>query len=310
MNNGIGILSVHDLTIDNNGNYVDLKTGENKNDIAKKYSFMKFGSVNEIDEAAEEIYQKILNNFDKYEPFFQKIKQANQYVVIAAPGYRNVESASNSLIEKAIKKLNIVLSLKNLPTIIIIKLPRLESNKANYAALTAEERQLISATKHQIVPGKEFFQFPIHFIFGDDVKITGATAQRAQTAVEKSGSKSFSEIYWISLDPELTSKFPEIEDKINQYQVKIELNEDIEYILNQEGFQPVQRLIRLVLCEQTRNSLSDFLKNKVSNNSLKKLYIAAHNNDYPKNVKYEASVTILNQEMIERNLVTPEGYLR
>ena len=309
MNKGLGRLSVHNLTIDNDGNYIDSTTGAIKNDVAKKYSLMKFGSIKEIDEAAEEIYQKFLLNLTEYEPFFQKVKQGGQFIAIAAPGYRNVESSSNTIIDKAVKKINVVLSLKNLPTIIVVKLPRLESNKANYATLSADERNSLPPTTDQILPGNEFFQFPIHFIFGDDVKITGATARGAEKAVEKYGGLSFSEIYWISIDHELTSKFPGIEDKINLHQVKIELNNDIEYILNQPNFQPVQRLIRLILSEKTRASLPTFLKKKVTDNCLTKLYISAHNNDYSKNELYQESVEILNKEMANRRLVTTEGFL-
>ena len=309
MINGIGILSGHDLTIDNDGSYIDRISGENKNEVVKKYSLMKFGSVKEIEEAAEEIYRKFIDNFDKYEQFFEDVKRLNQFIVIAAPGYRNVESASNSIIDKAIKKINIVLSLKDLPTIIVIKLPRLESNKANYATLSAVERSSLPPTTDQIMPGREFFQFPIHFIFGDDVKITGATAKGAQTATEKFGGLSFSEIYWVSLDPELTAKYPGVEDKINQFQVKNTLDENIEYILGQDNFQPVQRLIRLVLNEKNREALPEFVKNKVSDSTLKKLFVSAHNNDYPKNELYSESVKILNQEMFRRNLTSPDGSL-
>jgi len=309
MNKSLGIISVHTLTIDVDGNYIDSVTKENKNDIAKKYSLMKFGSAKEIDFAANEIYQKFLDIFSDLEPYFLGAKQNNEYITIAAPGYRNVESASNSVIDKAIKKINVFLSLKNLPTIIVVKLARLESNKANYATLSAEERHSLPPTTDQILPGHEFFQFPIHFIFGDDIKITGATAKGAQKATENFGGLSFSEIYWVSLDPELTSRFPGVEDKINQTQVKNELNQDIEYILNQDEFQPVQRLIRLVLNEKNRQDLPEFLK-KISDNSLTKLYISSHNNDYPKNELYKESVFILNKEMLIRNLTSPEGYLQ
>ena len=110
------------------------------------------------------------------------------------------------------------------------------------------------------------------------------------------------------MDPELTARFPGVEDKINQAQVKNELNQDIEYILEQDAFQPVQRLIRLILNETNRSVLTTFLKT-VPDNSLSKLYISAHNNDYPKNDLYKESVVILNNEMKIRNLVNTEGLL-
>ncbi|HCQ31838.1 TPA: hypothetical protein DIU27_05710 [Candidatus Collierbacteria bacterium] len=308
MNNSLGIFSVHTLSIDSDGNYVDSKTGENKNAIAKTYSLMKFGSAADIDFAANEIYQKFMIDFPEFESFFQERRNRNEFIAVTAPGFRNVESASNLLIDKAIKKINVFLSHKNLPTIIVMKLPRLESNKANYATLSSEERHSLPPTTDQILPGQEFFRFPIHFIFGDDIKITGATAKGAKIATEKHNALSFSEIYWVSLDPELTARFPGVEDKINQAQVKNELNQDIEYILEQDAFQPVQRLIRLILNETNRSVLTTFLKT-VPDNSLSKLYISAHNNDYPKNDLYKESVVILNNEMKIRNLVNTEGLL-
>ncbi len=305
MTKGFGVSSVHTLSVNKDGDYIDLYTGENMNIIAKKYSLMKFGSVAEINEASDEIYRQFVKNIEEYLPFLEEVKKKGEYIAIAAPGYRNVESASNAIIDKAIKRINIVLSMRELPTIIVVKLPRLESNKANYATLSSDERHSLPPSTDQIMPGREFFQFPIHFIFGDDIKITGATANGAKKATEHFGGKSFSEMYWVALDPMLTSKYPGIEDKINQAHIKDELNEDIKYILDQNDFQPVQRLIRLILNEKNRPRLASFLE-KVPDSSLSKLFISAHNNDYPKNILYSESVSILNGEMKVRGLMSEE----
>lgn len=266
-------------------------------DIAKKYSLMKYGSAKEIKEASVEIANKFIalisDQQSSWYQLFDAAKKNGEHVIACAPGFRNVESASNSLIEKAIKMINLKLAEMNLPTIIVIKLTRLESNRQNYATLSKEERSSLPTTTDHIVPGKELFQHRVNLIFGDDIKITGATAEGTKNKSLSASALSFSEMYWVTIAPEAIEMMPKIEDFINKQAISLKLDETIEYILNQEDFVPVQRLLRLILSTNNRNELSEFINSKVTDNSLLKLWIGALNNEYHNDPQYSPSVEIM-----------------
>ncbi|MBK7842896.1 MAG: hypothetical protein IPJ71_04260 [Bdellovibrionales bacterium] len=72
------------------------------------------------------------------------------------------------------------------------------------------------------------------------------------------------------------------------------LDSDILYILNQEDFQPVQRLMRLFFGDENRAQLAHFLEsNSINVESLRKLLDGAINSGYKGNPEYAESVQIL-----------------
>lgn len=291
-------LVVHEISVDGRGKFVYCGSNLVADKIAADYSLMKFGSVKHINQAAKEMAECLIREFKNQDSMWHKLveqaKQKREYLVAAAPGFRNVESASNVVLEKALRRVNRYLALNNLSTFVVIKLPRLESNKANYATLSAKKRSRLPPSTDHILPGKELFAYGVHFLFGDDVKITGATAKGVEQACLSNGAASFSEIYWLKVDENVAARNPEVEDELNQYKVRPLLDETTAYILRQRGFRPVQRLLRLILSPQNRADLEAFL-NQIPRSNLLKLHSGALNNSYLENPLYADSVWILDK---------------
>ncbi len=297
---------VYNITLNSEGKFVDMEKGENLDDLIQAYSLMKFGSVAHINFFARKIADKFLRELDQNAngilESFEWIAENNENVALFVPGSRNVHSSSNFVLERATDIINISLAQADLPTIIKVRLPRLASNTANYAQLSAEERaRRATSTKTQL-PGPDFFQNPMHIIFGDDVRITGATVDRVRESVIANGALTFREMYAFIVDPLLAHSTPQVEHKLNTALIDGTLNQDIAYILNQPGFRPVQRLVRLVLDPSNRSGLEAFLNDGVCKAAIADLFIATTGNDYLKNEKYRESGQILAKVAEERNV--------
>lgn len=295
------------------GHYIDQETGENRDSIAAMYSRMKFGSVPDILALAKEMARKYLDYLgdpsSEVARLYSEVSQSGENIVIFAPGYRNVESSSNRLIEVFADLVNIDLAKRGLPTIIVNKLTRTGSNPANYATLSAEERRAISTKTRSVPPGKNLFDMGVHASFGDDIKITGSTVDRLRMESLKAGAKSFSEVYAILLNPEIAIKNPEIEDALNNIVITGELDENIVKIYSHPDFKPVQRMLRLVLGKENREKLTSFFLNpsNATDKALVRLYIAALKNDYAQDPKYKDSVPLLIEVLRQRGLLDANG---
>ena len=103
--------------------------------------------------------------------------------------------------------------------------------------------------------------------------------------------------------------YKQIENALNMYRVKGELDHDIAYIMNQQGFVPVQRLIRLVLARQNRKELKRFAFEYVSESSIRTLYEYAMSNDYMQDPQYAESLTMLGS-IIEQKGMKNSGRIR
>ncbi len=300
------------VTLDSTGHFVDMETGEDLDYLIRKYSLAKFGAASEISSFARDLAKTFLAQLDDPRTgllnLLERIKENCEFIVIFTPGSRNVKSASNIILAKAIEMINVDLTLRGLPTMIFSQLSRLESNTANYATLTAEERESRPDSTKTILPGVEFYANKVHVFFGDDVRITGTTADRIESSTYEHGAMTFHHIYTLLLDPRLAFKMPSLESDLNQYVVSGKLDESIEYILSQPDFEPVQRLVRLILHPDNKEELLQFLI-KINNEALSKLYVASLNNDYLNDSRYAPSVQTLKQEMIERKLANSNGSL-
>lgn len=301
------------VTLDHKGKFIRPENGEELDQLVKEYSLMKFGSPNEIKKfgrrIAIEFIEQLSSTNSELRRKFEDIREKGEYVSLFVPGSRNVPSASNFVMEEAIRYINISLALEDLPTIIIMNLPRLESNTANYAQLSNEERGKRPPTTKTLLPGPEFYKNPMHIIFGDDVRISGTTAERVRQSALENGALSVSEVYGLMIEPQIGINQPEIEDSLNSFQINGTLNEDITYIVNQERFKPVQRLVRLILDRKNQQFLYDFAFDHLNDKGLIELYKAALGNDYAKNDRYSESVKVLRKVMFDRGLVDINGLL-
>lgn len=295
------------------GHYIDQGTGVNRDEVVAMYSRMKFGSIPDTLFFAKEMAKKYLGLLEDpssgVTKLFVEVGQNGQNVIIFAPGYRNVESASNRMIEAFSDLVNIELAKRNLPTIIVNKLTRMGSNPANYATLSAVERQLIPPKTQSVSPDKNLFDLGVHVFFGDDVKITGTTANIHREECLRAGAKSFSEVYAVALDPKVTYSNPEIEDALNGAVISGGLDENVIRIFSHPDFKPVQRMLRLVLGTENRDILYDFLlkSTNIPDKALVRLYIAALKNDYGQNPKYKNSMPFLVNSVKRRGLANESG---
>lgn len=288
---------LHSLDISELGDFLDTNTGESLKDVVEMYSVMKFGGVAEINYFADQLAVQFLTDLDSNKngvlDAFEWIADHDENVAIFVPGMRNVHTAASLVLERAIDIINMNLALENLPTIVKVRLPRFSSNEPSFSSLAPEERLNESMSKKTQLPSADFFKTPTHIIFGDGLRITGTTSKRIRDSVLANGALSFRELYIFVINPLISKQSYKIEEKLNTAKINGLLNQDVAYILNQPGFQPVQRIVKLVLDPTNREHLQEFLTDMISINAVSQLLIAATGNDYLRNPLYKDSGLIL-----------------
>ncbi|MBP9819524.1 hypothetical protein KBC79_02180 [Candidatus Woesebacteria bacterium] len=299
--------TVHKWTLNQSNEFVDSNTGEKATNLAKMYSLMKFGSQKEITIFAQQIAKDFLARIDQQNndlrTWVEAIANANEHIVLLVPGSRNVESASNYVYDQAIQIINAGLALRQLPTIVNVKLPKIGLQTDNYATLTQEQRAALPPITEHILPGKDFYQFPVHVLFGDDCRITGSTGHKVQASAQENGARSFRSLYLVTIDPLVAELMPSVEDKLNRSQVTGDLDESICYILEQYDFKPVQKLLRLLLDKKNRPMLHTFFEQNISERSLVKVVQGALGNNFHTDPQFAESVSILVNLSISKNLI-------
>ena len=291
--------SVFDLTVDKDGVFRYMDKDERADEIVAAYSRMKFGSPDDIAFFAEAMASKYVARFDDPEDnlleWFEQIRNKGEHIVIVAAGYRNVESAANLVIKQAAELINIELALRDLPTMVVGNLSRLGSHRIDYATLSKEERAVVPAVADHILPGKELYRQGVHLIYGDDVKITGTTADGVEKSAEENGAKSFSALFALQIDPIVAAKNPAIEHALNHFEVTGKLDIHLAQILNHPEFRPVQRLLRLLFNKTNRDDIKNYFQSQIEPRNAAKIYVAALNNEYLADEKYRDSVKLLGE---------------
>lgn len=306
-------LSVHHLTLTEDGRFVDLFTGEDKAEVAARYSRMKFGDVNEVQRFGKEIADKLIAEIDDLEnPLRGILERAGnlyEFVTMVIPGSRNVDSVSTFLYEEVVQRVNVALTLRGLPTIVLVKFGSLLANVENYALLPEALRVEYMKRPTDMLPGKDYFVNPIHMIFGDDIYITGTASRKIGESSVANGALSYTTLFAISIDPEVAKVFPQVEMRINTCGMSGKLDDAVAEIVNDRRFRPVQRMVRLFLTPENREELPLYLGRMVSDDALLKLYRAAMGNDYFCTSKYVDSVKLVMAEVIRRGLADENGLL-
>jgi hypothetical protein len=67
---------------------------------------------------------------------------------------------------------------------------------------------------------------------------------------------------------------------MNQFDVRGGLDEIVSEIVSNRDYQPVQRMLRLLLHPRNRGGWSEFARTNISEQSLLRIYVAALSNDY------------------------------
>lgn len=291
------------ISHDNNGfHYMQDKS--DANDFAYIYSRAKHGGMTDIITLSEMVSATFLGQFDDEKSsiyqLFKGLDNDSDILVLLVPGSRNIESSSNLIFDIAIRKINVFLARNGYPTIINVKLPRLDPPVENYAALSQTEREEISKVRDHILPGENFYKDRnIHLFFGDDVLITGATADKVISSALLQKAKSFHSIYAAVVDPVLVKSMPEIENILNTSCLKGDICQHfIENVCN-EHLVPVMKTYNILL--EPSNYIE--LTQKISTiplNVLDKLYVYAMNNGYNTHSRYRDSLVYI-EEYLRRN---------
>jgi len=305
-------ISSYFLTIDKNSNFID-KNDTNKTLLAEQYSLAKYGSYKDIEYFAKNIAKTVISEIIKpnseLRNIFEVAKANNEYVVLMTPGFRNVKASANIMFEIALPLINIQLSLLKLPVIANVKLPRLASPSENYASLSEEERKAMGEITDHILPDTNFYQAKgVHILYGDDILITGSSSDKARNDALSKGAKSFTSIYAIIMDKNISKNNPAIEEKLNRSAIIGILDNRAKEIFTQKDFIPVLRSLRLLLNKDNLSNLEDFI-NFIPINNILKIYIAYLNNESLENHKYKSSIEIITNYLIVNKQIHRDGNL-
>jgi hypothetical protein len=222
-------------------------------------------------------------------------------------GWRNVPSTANVMYDIVVEQLNITLAYRALPTIISVKLPRIAPPCENYASLSLEERERVSAVQDHILPAENFYRWPgVHVLFADDVLVTGATADKVYAHAIRNGAKSFMAVYPMLLDPLLALSAPATEEVLNTTLVSGQLDDTFAEILGHHDYVPILRSLRTLLDQHNRDQLADFLP-RVPLQNLLKLFVSALNNEFLADVRCAASLDIIRRYLVQLNVLDVHG---
>ncbi|MNQ88259.1 hypothetical protein D3C85_1035160 [compost metagenome] len=238
---------------------------------------------------------------------FQDAKANDDCVVMMTTGWRNVPSTANVLYEIVVEEVNVKLAHMALPTIINVKLPRIAPPCEDYASLSTEERERVNLIQDHVIPAENFYRWSgVHVIFGDDVLVTGSTADKVFYESMRNGAKSFRAIYPVAIDPLVALSDASVEDRLNSVVVKQKLDDTIAELLSAPNYQPILRTLRLLFGESNREALPTFLP-KVPAPTWLRLYKCALGNEFLGQARCVPSLVILRAYLIEVGLLSTDG---
>lgn len=299
------------LTLDTSGLFRDMATGTDASVLAGVYSRAKYGSVSDIYHLARELIVHLCRELDRpdsqWSSLFREAKACGDNVVVMTTGWRNVPSTANVLYEIVVEEVNVKLAHMALPTIINVKLPRIAPPCECYATLSTKERERVNLTQDHVIPAENFYCWGgVHVIFGDDVLVTGSTADKVLFESMCSGAKSFRAIYPVAIDPRVALNDASIEDCLNSVVVKQKLDDTVADLLSAPNYQPVLRTLRLLFGESNREAFAAFLP-KVPALTWLKLYKSALGNEFLSQVQCTPSLMMLRAYLTEVGLLTADG---
>ena len=279
------------------GRFNDMRTGHDAGKLAAIYSRAKYGGVDEIQYLArclvDYLYVELDNPRSQWTTLFQNAKASGDCVVMMTTGWRNVPSTANVLYDIVVEAINLKLAHLGLPTIINVKLPRLAPPCENYASLTLDEREQVNLVQDHVIPAENFYHWSgVHVIFGDDVLVTGSTADKVLQESLNNGAKSFRALYPVAIDPRVALTDATIEERLNNVVIGRKLDDTLAQLLSAPGFKPILRTLRLVFGEGSREDFAAFLL-KVPAPTWLSLYTAAVGNEFLTQAQCVSSLVLL-----------------
>lgn len=296
------------------GRFHDMHTGLDAGELAAIYSRAKYGGVEDIRYLARCLVNYLHVELDdpcsRWTALFQDAKANSDCVVMMTTGWRNVPSTANVLFEMVVEAVNLKLAHLDLPTIINVKLPRLMPPCENYASLSLEERAQVNLVQDHVIPGENFYRWSgVHVIFGDDVLVTGSTADKVLEESLRNGAKSFRALYPVAIDPRVALTDAIVEDRLNSVVIAHQLDDTLAQLLSAPGYKPILRTLRLVFGEGNREDLLAFLP-KVPTPVWLDLYKAALGNEFLAQPQCVPSLVILRLYLTKLDMLDDIGRMR
>ncbi|MDA7930407.1 phosphoribosyltransferase family protein [Akkermansiaceae bacterium] len=293
------------------------ETGQALSEDIETFSRFKYGdveAVRSLSKITASFFISLLENRGEFLAIFERAAADDSFVYLQSPGIRNVASASYHLMEAVASYVNPWLAINGFPTMIKKPITRLASGIPNYAQLSYSERKNRAKSTVSLLPSSDYVEYPIHVVFVDDVEVTGATKMRAQRSALEAGALSFSSIFCFKVESALAERNSSIENVLNQFTVKGNLDSEVASILKNIEYQPVQKMLRLLLNSSNRRNLETFVKKHISDSNLLRIYLAALSNDYHSITSnseflYLDSLNILKSILVEKKIINRSGLL-
>ncbi len=306
-----GGTALHCLTPAEAGGFRDMVTGGDATALAAIYSRAKYGGVHDIRYLARQLIDYLCGELDRpdsqWSYLFQNAKACGDNVVMMTTGWRNVPSTANVLYELVVEEVNVKLAHMALPTIINVKLPRIAPPCEDYASLSTEERERVNLVQDHVIPAENFYRWSgVHVIFGDDVLVTGSTADKVLYESMRNGAKSFRAIYPVAIDPRVALGDASVEDRLNSVVIEQRLDDTVAELLSARDYQPILRTLRLLFGEGSRESLAAFLP-KVPALTWLRLYKAALGNEFLGQPQCAPSLALLREYLTNVGLLSTNG---
>lgn len=293
------------------GLFRDMESGADATALTRIYSRAKYGSIDDIRALASRIVEHLSRELDcadsHWARLFDEANANGDSVVMMTTGWRNVPSTANVLYDIVVDRINVKLAHLGLPTIINVKLPRIAPPCENYASLSKEERERINLVQDHVIPAANFYRWSaVHVIFGDDVLITGSTADKVFAESMRNGAKSFQAIYPVAVDPTLALADAAIEERLNTVDISGKLDGTLATLLSAPDFTPILRTLRLVFAGENHDAFATFLP-QVPSSCWLRLYVAALGNEFLREDDCRPSLTMLRAWLTEAGHLSPGG---
>ncbi|KQV83934.1 hypothetical protein ASD15_30830 [Massilia sp. Root351] len=304
--------AIHNLTVDGAGRFVHAHDGACAQVLVRIYSRAKYGAIDDIRLLANMVSARLSaaldDTADPWRRMFDRARADGDQVVMLTTGWRNVPSTANVLFDMVVECINVKLAYLGLPTLIGVKLPRIAPPCENYASLAAEERERVSALQDHVLPAPDFYRLPgVHVVFGDDVLVTGATADKVYASALANGAKSFMAIYPVLLDPAVALLDPAVEERLNTAMVSGQLDDSFAAVLSSPGYVPILRSLRTLLDNGHVADLHGFLPSVPARNLLR-IYISALNNDFLRDPRSAPSLALLRAYLTGTGMLDASGF--
>lgn len=300
MDSYVAVLGGHALNYlapDGADRFRDMSSGASASKLTAIYSRAKYGSPKDIRILADLVIHYLERQLDDpashWARLFTNALTHHDNVVLMTTGWRNVPSTANVLYDIVVEEINVKLAHMGLPTLINVKLPRIAPPCENYASLSTEERERVNLVQDHVIPAENFYRWSgVHVIFGDDVLVTGSTADKVFRESLIAGARSFQAIYPIALDPRVALADATVEERLNMVEISHHLDDKLAELLVAADYQPILRTLRLLFSANNYQALPAFLERVPAANWMR-LYKAALGNEFLRQTECIPSLTLL-----------------